>query len=353
MMERRRTRIGTVAMLAALVAAEGGASAQTPPTRPMPVVFDTDICGDCDDVLALAMIHALESRGVCRLIAVTVSVDNDLAAPFVDAVNTFYGRGQVPIGVVRPGGVALPSRYLALAEEREPDGRFRFPHHLTSGRQAPDARAVLRAALASQPDGSVVLVQVGFATNLARLLDTPADAISPLAGIELVRNKVRLLSLMAGAFAPIEGNPRYAEYNIIKDLPSSQTLAARWPTPMLWSGFEIGTALPYPSVSIARDYGYVPHHPVAEAYIRYKPPPHDRPTWDLTSVLAALTPDRGDFDLSPTGTVTVEPDGHTSFRPGTEGRHRYLIFNPEQKLRVLEVIVQLASQPPSVVRPVH
>ena len=52
--------------------------------EPVGLIFDTDICGDCDDVLALGMIHALESRGACRLLAVTISVDNDLAAPFVE-----------------------------------------------------------------------------------------------------------------------------------------------------------------------------------------------------------------------------------------------------------------------------
>lgn len=68
--------------------------------EPVRLIFDTDICGDCDDVLALGMIHALQSRGQCRLLAVTVSVDNEKAAPFVDAINTFYGRGDIPIGVV-------------------------------------------------------------------------------------------------------------------------------------------------------------------------------------------------------------------------------------------------------------
>ncbi len=57
---------------------------------------------------------------------------------------------------------------------------------------------------------------------------------------------------------------------------------------MVWSGFEIGLALPYPHVSIERDYAYVKHHPLAEAYYAYIPPPHDRPTWDLTSVLYAV-----------------------------------------------------------------
>ena len=116
---------------------------------------------------------------------------------------------------------------------------------------------------------------------------------------------------------------------------------------MVYSGFEIGIALPYPAVSIERDYAYVPHHPVAEAYIRRNPPPHNRPTWDLTSVLYAVLPDRGYFAVSPPGTVTVEADGFTVFREDSHGRHRYLILKPDQRPRVLEALVQLSSQPPN------
>ena len=94
-------------------------TARSPAAEPVPLIFDTDICGDCDDVLALGMIHALESRGACRLLAVTISVDHELAAPFVDAVNTFYGRGNIPIGVVGKGGVVEKSRYLSLARTRK------------------------------------------------------------------------------------------------------------------------------------------------------------------------------------------------------------------------------------------
>ena len=115
---------------------------------------------------------------------------------------------------------------------------------------------------------------------------------------------------------------------------------------MVFSGFEIGIALPYPAVSIERDYGYVAHHPLAEAYIRYIPPPHNRPTWDLTSVLYAVLGDRGYFDVSPRGRVTVESDGSTRFEETADGRHSYLILRPEQKPRVLEALVQLSSQPP-------
>src|SRR4051794_523467 len=144
--------------LATLSAGLGGPSARG--AEPVGLIFDTDICGDCDDVLALGMIHALQSRGACRLLAVTVSVDNDLAAPFVNAVNTFYGRSEVTIGVIGKGGVAEPSKYLSLVEEKGADGRYRYPHRLISGKDAPPATAVLRKTLAAQPDGSVVIAQV-------------------------------------------------------------------------------------------------------------------------------------------------------------------------------------------------
>ncbi|MCP5320227.1 MAG: nucleoside hydrolase [Pseudomonadales bacterium] len=310
---------------------------------PVGLVFDTDMCGDVDDVLALGMIHAMQSRGDARLLAVTVSVDDARAAPFVDLVNTFYGRGSIPVGTVGAGGPRENCKYLPMVDIRDQD-RLRYPHDQAG---FPLATRLLRQVLAAQPDQSVVIVQVGFSTNLARLLDTPGDDISPLTGTELVKAKVRFLSLMAGAFAPVEGNARYLEYNVVKDIPSCAGLVARWPTGMVFSGFEIGMAARYPGTSIERDYKYVAHHPLAEAYYLYLPPPHNRPTWDLTSVLYAVHPERGYFDLSPPGDVAVASDGFTEFTPNPQGRDHYLILPDEaRKARVLEALVQLASQPP-------
>ena len=127
--------IVAMSMMAASLAA-----GSTPAAEPVRLIFDTDICGDCDDVLALGMIHALQSRGACRLLAVTVSVDNDLAAPFVDAVNTFYGRGDIPIGVVGKGGVVEKSKYLALVEEKDGGGQFRYPARPASRARTPRPR---------------------------------------------------------------------------------------------------------------------------------------------------------------------------------------------------------------------
>ena len=147
-------------------------------SEPVRLIFDTDICGDCDDVLALGMIHSLESRGALPAAGRDDQRRPRLAAPFVDAVNTFYGRGDIPIGVVGQGGVVEKSSFLSLVEEKDAADRFRYPHDLISGRSAPGATAVLRKTLAAQPDDSVVIAQVGFSTNLARLLDSPATTLA-------------------------------------------------------------------------------------------------------------------------------------------------------------------------------
>jgi hypothetical protein len=171
-----------------------------------------------------------------------------------------------------------------------------------------------------------------------------------LNGRDLVVAKVKFLSVMAGAFQTIDKNPHYLEYNVTQDLPAARKLAGAWPTPIVWSGFEIGISVPYPAVSIERDFGYVSHHPAAEAYRLYNPPPHERPTWDLTSVLYAVSSDRGYFGLSAAGNVTVETDGFTRFVANPNGRDRFLTLDPTQAIRVKEALVQLASQPPSCAR---
>lgn len=311
----------------------------------MPVIFDTDMGNDIDDALALAMLHAFESRGEVRILATTSTKDNPDSAPFLDLVNTFYGRPDIPIGVARSGIRTNDSKYLKPPVERRlPDGRYVYPRDLTH-EEAPDAVPVLRQALAEAADGSVVLIQVGFSTNLARLLDSPADAVSSLTGRELVQRKVRLLSIMAGDYTHAQS---HGEFNVVEDIPSARKLFAEWPTPLVASGWELGPVLRFRASSIERDYDYVENHPIAEAYRLYKPMPYNRETWDLTSVLWAVRPDDGYFDLSGPGRIEVDEQGVTTFRREAEGPHRYLkLSSDEQKHRTVEAMVYLASQPPT------
>jgi inosine-uridine nucleoside N-ribohydrolase len=312
---------------------------EPPPVR---LIFDSDVGNDIDDALALGVIHALESRRECKLLAVTISKDNAHCAPFVDLVNTFYGRPDVPIGVVRGGATPEDSRYLTETVAARDDGQPRYPHDLTASADAPEAVSLLRQTLAAEGDGRVTIVVVGFSTNLARLLDSPADEASPLAGSELVARKCRLLVMMAGMFSA----DRRKEYNVYVDAEAARRVLRDWPTEVVVSGFEIGSAITYPAASIERDFRYVRHHPLREAYELYGQMPYDRETWDLTAVLHAVRPNRGYFDLSEPGEIEVDDELVTQFTSSAAGRRRYLTASPEQAIRVREALVQLASQPP-------
>ena len=340
---------------------------------PTPVIFDSDMYSDIDDMLALAMLHALQDRREINLLAVTITTEDPWAASYVDLVNTFYGHPNVAIGLVRDGMTdketlekvtsTSPNMNIwkvaytqMLSERRKANGQQVYPHKLADGSQAPEAVALLRKTLAAQADGSVVIVQVGFSTNLARLLDSRPDASSPFDGPALVKKKVKLLSVMAGNFAETKHpdgkiSPKGTrEFNLAFDVTSAQKLFAEWPTPVVASGFEIGLKMLFPAASIENDFSYVRDHPVAESYRYYAIGsikwPHDHPTFDLTSVLYAARPDRNYFSLSKPGKITVLPDGGSQFEENEQGLHRYMIVNDEQQARTLEAMVMLASQPP-------
>src|SRR5205085_11191369 len=67
---RIRTRTLMKILLAATLMLAVSASA-----APVPVIFDTDMGNDIDDALALAMLHALQTKGEAKLLAVTITKD--------------------------------------------------------------------------------------------------------------------------------------------------------------------------------------------------------------------------------------------------------------------------------------
>ena len=329
-------------------ASEGQAGKRARMEGGVQIIYDTDMGNDIDDALALGVIHALQSREECTLLAVTVSKDNFYAAAFSDLVNHFYGRPDIPVGLVRDGITPEPGSYVKQLAEARDGSKLRYPRKIRRPDQVLDATDLLRRTLAAQPDAAVTVVVVGFSTNLARLLDSPPDRHSPLNGRELVSRKVRLLSMMGGHF----GTPRpegFREYNIRTDLDASRQVLSRWPTPIIMSGYEIGDAIKYPAESIEKDFGYRDFHPLKEGYELYGKMPYDRSTWDLTSVLYAVRPDRGYFGLSETGELGIGDEGTVELKTSGQRGDRYLKVTEEQIIRVRESLVALASQPPLLV----
>ena len=290
-----------------------------------PVVFDTDMGNDIDDALALALLHALSDRGECELIGVTLTNAHPAAVPYIRMLNRFYGRGELPVGAAikaLKGGAGDGYMTAGLGAASA-----------TAGGSAEPAPTLLRRLLTNARE-KVVIVQTGFSTNLAALLESPG-------GAALAKEKVALVVAMAGNFAG--GEP---EYNVRIDVASAKAVFERWPTPIVFSGFEIGRDLLYPAASIEHDFAYARPHPIAESYRAYAKMPYNRPTWDLTAALEAVRPEHGYFSRSEPGAVQVESNGATRFAPG-QGDRRYLRLDPSKRAEILEVLALLASQPPA------
>ncbi len=309
---------------------------------PVRIIYDTDMGNDVDDAIGLAVLHALETRGECRILAVTVSKDNRYSAPFISLFNAFYGRPDIPIGVVRKGKTPEDGKYTkAVVSMKKPDGAPLYPRKFEDPAGLPDAVSLLRKTLAREADGAVTIVQVGFSTNLARLLESGPDDASPLTGRELAARKVGRLVLMAGQFPT--GNP---EYNVRIDIPAARALFSTWPGPIVTSGFEVGNSIQYDPGRIASDFGYAAHHPLADAYRAYQNMPYREPLWDPSAVLYAVRPNPAYFSLSPAGTIQADEKGATTFAESPAGTHHYLVVNDAQRAAVREAISVLMSEPP-------
>jgi inosine-uridine nucleoside N-ribohydrolase len=293
--------VGTTAVRAA----EPAASARAP----VDVIYDTDMAHDVDDVGALALLHALADRGECRILAVGISesarADEGLwGAPMADVINTYYGRGGIPVGVYRGPHQERPDK----ARYAEKTAKA-FPHRLQSGAAAPAAFKLYRRVLAGRPDQSVVMITVGFLTNLAALLESAPDDLSPLGGVELVRRKVKQWSCMGGRF-PSSGEG--SEFNLATYPEATAYVLGHWPTPVTFSGFEVGEKVMTGARLMRRD--AAARSPIARAYREYTGG-KDRMSWDQTAALHAV---RG-----------LAYDGRTYFTAVTGGHNRFeLIVGP-------------------------
>ena len=291
------------------------------------VIFDTDIGGDIDDVLALQMVINYHNAGKINLAAVTISKDNLKSVLLVDGICRFNGIDGIDIGFASNGVDPNEYYYLnpVLGARRHDGSPLVDPVVDTSSVE--DGYVVMRRKLAEAKDGNVIIITVGSFCNMSNLLLSCPDEISPLNGVDLVARKVSKVCVMGGTF---DSENMFPEWNIKGDIPSSQRLFELCPVTMVVSGWEVGNAVLYPAESIENDFGDVNENPLTVAYTHYAEMPFSRPTWDLSSVYDAVMSDRKVYGLSDPGRIIVDDQGITHFTSDSAGRHHYLTISPEQ-----------------------
>ena len=293
----------TAGSAAVAVPAASPAHASHPPVR---LIIDTDFGQWWDDVAALAMVHAAASTGRVRILAVMSDVDNRWDAAGIDALNTWYGRPGIPIGI--------PARATKVGQNYSQMLAQHYPH---AGHPI-GALTLYRRLLRAQPDHSVTILSIGALTNLAQLARANAA---------LVARKVAHTVIMGGAY-PRATEP---EWNFNLDLAAARHVVADWPAPTVYDGFEIGTQVFVGNHVCATHPAGSPVRAVFNLLYSCGNNQTDG-TWDPTAMYYALYGTDHVYALAGAGGHnTVTPDGLNAWTPG--GHHqRYLVLTDTARL---------------------
>jgi hypothetical protein len=283
--------------------------------QPKKIIYDTDMCLDVDDVGALAVLHALENMGESELLAVVFNEVHPSGAPAIDAINTWYGRGDIPIGIYK-GDLFKPdtSPYL--------ESVAKFPHDLKTA-NTPSALDVYRKTLSEQADGSVTIVSVGFLNNLDDLLTAEPD---------LIAKKVNKLVVMAGL--------NNDGFNLVRHslVEVSQRVIENWPTPLVIShnGGSVRSGEILKNAPI--------ENPVREGFYKYFDNSFKgRPSWDELAVLYGVRGIGEVFEEITDGTGSL-PNGYVwNMKPGYRSHLEHKISDDA----FVEIIDDLMMMPPA------
>jgi len=214
------------------------------------IIVDTDLGGSStDDLFALELVRQVEQAGRGKLIGIMLDsrdaadAKRERLLEFAKTVMHDYGWRDVPLG--DESSVSLYRRLLAAA-----------------------------------PAKSVELSAIGSARNLIGLLDSPADAVSAMAGRDLVREKVRTLRIVEGRFDG--GNPE-----------SFRKIISEWPGEIVLVPFGLGRMLYLPR-QLVLDHYWSEDDPIARVY-RERDPDCEQGNksqllWDPCTVLDLLDP---------------------------------------------------------------
>lgn len=271
--------------------------------KAIPLIFDSDMGPDYDDVGAITLLHAFADSGYVSILATVASTKYEGVAAIFNVFNTYFKRPGIIIGV--PKGKALE---LKDSQHWTDTLLLKYPHNIKKNEEVPGATEVYRKVLALQQDKSVTIVTVGFLTNLSALLQSPPDKYSRLDGKELVKQKVKQLVCMAGRF------PTGSEFNVNRDAAASQFVFNNWETPVLFSGVEIGLKIRTGLPLVNND--AITNSPVKDVFRICIPlsmqDSAGRMSWDETAVLVAIKGYKPWYDIEK-GKMIVAEDGSNTW----------------------------------------
>ena len=307
---------------------EGGETPRASTERGVRVILDTDLGIDVDDAGALAVLHALADKGEARILATVANVNDPYAPGALDAINTYYGRPNVPVGrnARKQYSVATPW-WRDHAPRLVKDLALEFPND-TGTHNLKSAVSVYREALAAQPDGSVTIISVGFMQNLADLMASRPDSTSSLSGTALIKRKVKHLVVMGGTYPESDKDLYLRGGRDISPAPAIRVIED-WPTTIVFTAGNVCGSITT-GQTLAKK---TPRsNPVREAYTLFADREGvGRASWDLCTVLYAVRglshPGDGTYFAEPelNKHLTLDMNEHSEWQAPRDPRHKRLV----------------------------
>ena len=307
-----------------------------------PMIYDDD--GPVTDPAGtqnFGVFYKMVDHHWIKPLATIADSGDGLSAPEIHALAVYYRHTEIPIGAYQQntrdsayckstGKCADLNAWVTRFDPVSGDTRTNYQ----------DCGRLYRKTLAAQLDHSAVIVETGFATCLMQLLASSGDSYSPLAGTQLVKDKVKYLVIMGGDYPTGDG-----EWNFQIASSEYAALFSTWRSqsgypPIYLVGFSLGmiacsgapadvpidknpirslnrkSALAAAVGKLDEDSGCV----VGET----------GPVWDQLAIMyGAWGASHGGttyFAISPGGTNTVDrSNGNNVWDPTTNSGHYYLI----------------------------
>ena len=279
------------------------------------ILLGTDWWTDCDDAIAVRLLARAHKAGEIRLLGIGINACMEHSVPSLGAFLRAEGiEDEIPLGIDLAAddfGGKLTYQF----------GLAKLPTKYRSNEDVEDAAKLYRRLLAESTE-PVEIIEIGFLQVFADLLESGPDELSDKTGVELVKEKVAKVWVMAGKWDEDLGKEHNFERNA-RSRKGGHIFCEKCPVPVTFLGWEVGIKV----ITGAK----LPESDLLKQVLNDHGSQNGRYSWDPMTVMLALTGDEAasGYDVvQGTASLNVET-GENRFVPSSNGLHKYVIMNRE------------------------
>ena len=288
-------------------------------------IVGTDWWTDCDDVVAMRMLARAAKKGEIELLGIGLNGCMEHSVRSLQGFLKYEGIENVPIGLDREaddfgGKPPYQKRLAKLGTMKNED--------------AEDAARLYRRLMAEAGE-KIEIIEIGYPQVLTNALMSAGDEISEKTGMELFREKVRKIWMMAGKWDEEEGRENNFARND-RARRAAYEFCESCPVPVTFLGWEIGADVITGKFLKEDDplHGALTDHGSAKG----------RSSWDPMLIHLALMGDaeKAGYDAV-RGRARVDAEtGLNRFEKDEKGPHEYVVrkHGPEWYEEIIEGMIE-------------